>query len=217
MLTFGDDGLIPALAQDVRTGEVRMVAWMTREALLSTLESGVATFWSRSRRALWRKGETSGNELVVVKVATDCDADVLLLLVEPKGPSCHTGKPSCFFRRVDPDGSVHDEETPPLPFLLSLEREIARREASTEEKSYTKSLLAKGAGKIGEKLREEADELARALSDETDARVASEAADLVYHLLVGLRLRGVAWADVAAELGRRMGTSGHDEKASRSR
>lgn len=217
MLTFGEDGLIPAIAQDVRTGEVRMVAWMTREALLSTLESGVATFWSRSRRALWKKGETSGNELVVRAVATDCDADVLLLLVEPKGPSCHTGRPSCFFRRVDAEGVVHDEESPPLPFLLALEREIARREASTEEKSYTKSLLAKGAPKIGEKLREEADELARALDGESDARVASEAADLVYHLLVGLRLRGVPWADVAAELGRRMGTSGHEEKASRGR
>ncbi len=214
-MRFSDDGLIPAIAQDARTGEIRMVAWMTREALGLTLEMGRATFFSRSRGSLWKKGESSGHELLVRAVGTDCDEDVVLLLVEPRGPSCHTGRPSCFFRTIAPDGSVHDDERGVAPILLALEREIAAREASTAKASYTKSLLEAGPREIGAKIREEADEVARAIEGESPARVASEAADVVYHLMVGLRARGIEWADVTAELARRMGTSGHAEKASR--
>ena len=215
-LTWDERGLIPAIAQDALTGEVRMVAWMSREALAETLRSGKATFFSRSRARLWTKGEESGNVLAVRAVYADCDADTLLVLVEPSGPSCHTGRPSCFFRRVDPAGAIVDEPTEGGPFLGALEREIAARAAAgTAESSYTKSLLAAGAAKIGDKLREEAGELARALAEESDERVVSEAADVVYHALVALRLRGLSWRAVLAELARRAGVSGHEEKARR--
>ena len=217
MLTFDASGLIPAVCQDARTGEVRMVAWMNRESVAETLESGEAVFFSRSRGTRWKKGETSGHTLRVLSLVADCDNDTLLVLVEPNGPSCHTGRPSCFFRRVSGAGDVTDEERPPLPFLLALESEIVLRQTSTGEKSYTKSLLEGGALKIGEKLREEADELSCALADESKDRVIGEAADVLYHLLVGLRLRDVSVAEVMAELGRRAGRSGHAEKADRSK
>lgn len=196
-----------------------MVAWMSAEALARTLETGRATFFSRSRGKLWEKGESSGNSLVVAAVHADCDADTLLVLVDPRGPSCHTGAPSCFFRRVSlgPDGaaSVRDEPTSAAAMLEVLEREIASRKASTAARSYTKSLLEGGAAKIGAKLREEADELARAIEGESDERVANEAADLVYHALVGLASRGVEVRRVLEVLAARQGTSGHVEKASR--
>ncbi len=213
-LTYDASGLLPAVVQDALTGQVRMVAWMNREALGRTLATGRATFFSRSRQALWEKGETSGNGLVVRTVYADCDRDTLLVLVDPIGPSCHTGRPTCFFQRVDDQG-VHDEEVEATAFLGRLEREIDARRTSTAGKSYTKSLLEGGAAKIGAKIREEAGELADAIASESTARVASEAADVVYHVLVGLASRGVAWRDVVAELDRRSGTSGHAEKASR--
>lgn len=213
-LRFDERGLIPAIAQDRLTGEIRMVAWMNREALARTLETGKATFYSRSREALWEKGESSGNHLLVHEVVADCDADTLLLLCEPAGPSCHTGRPGCFFRHLR-DGVLHDEPLHAVPFLQRLEREIDARRDATSASSYTKSLLESGPAKIGAKLREEASELAQAIESESDARVASEAADLVYHLLVGLALRGVSARDVMAELAKRFGTSGHVEKARR--
>lgn len=213
-LHFDERGLIPAIAQDRLTGEVRMVAWMNREALTRTIETGKATFYSRSRQALWQKGESSGNHLVVHQIVADCDADTLLLLCEPAGPSCHTERPGCFFRYLR-DGAVHDEPLHAVPFLQRLEREIDARRKATSASSYTKSLLEGGAPKVGAKLREEAAELAQAIESESDARVVSEAADLVYHLLVGLALREVPLREVVAELSRRFGTSGHAEKAQR--
>lgn len=206
-------GLVPAVAQDRFTGEVRMVAWMSRDALEKTLATGLATFFSRSRERLWTKGEESGHVLRVHEIVADCDGDTLLLLVDPEGPSCHTGTATCFFRR---DGGRH-AGAPALPGLATLERAIDERRASTAERSYTRSLLDGGAAKIGAKLREEADELARAVAGETDERVASEAADVVYHLLVALASRGVPFREVVRELDRRAGTSGHAEKASRGR
>jgi phosphoribosyl-AMP cyclohydrolase / phosphoribosyl-ATP pyrophosphohydrolase len=214
-LNFNAQGLIPALAQDRFDGQVRMLGWMNREALERTLETGNATFFSRSRSALWVKGETSGNLLRVHSVTADCDADTLLLLVEPAGPSCHTGRPSCFFKRVQPDGTLLDEASEVTPFFGELERTIRQRQVSTAEKSYTRSLLDGGAGKIGGKIREEAGELATALADESDERVLNEAADLLFHTLVGLRARGLDLRAVAAKLSARMGQSGHAEKASR--
>ena len=156
----------------------------------------------------------------VREVWIDCDADCVLYLVEPAGPSCHTGARSCFFTPLEGEAvpvTVTGGSPLAAPTLLRLEDTLASRVERTAEKSYTKSLLEHGAGKIGAKLREEAGELAEALARETDERVVSETADVVYHALVGLLSRRLHFRDVAAELARRFGTSGHDEKASRPR
>lgn len=192
-----------------------MVAYMNREAFERTVATREATFFSRSRNALWKKGETSGHTLAVRAVHLDCDGDCVILLVEPAGPSCHTGSESCFFRVLSPDGSTWLDGARPLPFAGRLETELTSRRGSTDGKSYTRKLLDGGAALIGAKLREEADELARALDHESDERVVSEAADVVYHLFAGLLLRGRSWRGVLAELARRFGTSGLDEKAAR--
>lgn len=215
-LKFDDRGLLPAVVQDWLTGQVRMCAFVNRDAVARTMETGRATFFSRSRGALWEKGETSGNTLHVRELYVDCDADTLLIMAEPAGNSCHTGQPSCFFRRLH-GGKIVDETMPAVAFLSRLEAEIHGRRASTSEKSYTKSLLEGGAAKIGDKVREEADEFARAIGSESDDRVASEAADVVYHLLVGLASRDVPWRAVIDVLAKRAGTSGHAEKASRAK
>lgn len=192
-----------------------MVAWMNREALARTLETRRATFYSRSRQALWTKGETSGNGLQVSRVVADCDADVLLLLVDPSGPSCHTGRPSCFFQDVDDDAALGQASPEVAPYLLELERVIDERTSSSAQKSYTRSLLDGGALKIGAKLREEAGELAQAIAEESEQRVLSEAADLLYHTLVGLRSRGLRLSGVLEVLAARSHVSGHTEKANR--
>src|SRR5689334_14899536 len=163
---FDDRGLMPAVVQDWLTGQVRMCAFVNREAIARTLETGRATFFSRSRGALWEKGETSGHTLTVRELYVDCDADTLLILADPRGPSCHTGQPSCFFRRLD-HRKIVDEKVPAVAFLERLEAEIESRRASTAEKSYTRSLLDAGVAKIGNKVREEADEFARAMAQES--------------------------------------------------
>lgn len=212
-LKFDADGLITVVAQDRATGEVRMVAHADEEALRRTAETGLAHFFSRSRQRLWKKGEESGNTLAVSAIWLDCDADAAIYLVEPAGPTCHTGAPSCFFHRVHASSEVGRA----APILLELEAVLERRRQADAGKSYTRTLLEGGAAKIGEKLREEADELARAIGDESDERVVSEAADLLYHAMVGLLSRGISLSAVQRELGARFGVSGHDEKASRSR
>lgn len=209
-------GLVTVVVQDRHTGEIRMVAHADAPALAKTLETGDAWFYSRSRAALWRKGETSGHVLRVAEVWVDCDGDAILYLVDPEGPSCHTGAATCFFRRLGAEGPG-PHESPAAPTFLRLERTLAERAKATGEKSYTRSLLDGGAPKIGAKLREEAGELADAIASEADERVASEGADVVYHALVGLLSRGLELRAVAAELARRFGRSGHDEKASRPR
>ncbi len=214
-LKFDDQGLIAAIAQDHVTGDVRMVAWMNAAAVRQTLDSRKATFYSRSRQKLWTKGETSGHFLHVISMHVDCDRDTLLLRVSPEGPSCHTGRPTCFFQGFNALGDVVDQNPPAPNFLAALEREIVDRQSSTSTKSYTKSLLEAGADKIGDKVREEASEFADAIASETSERVASEAADVIYHLLVGLRLRGVELVDVLNTLAKRSGVSGHVEKAGR--
>jgi phosphoribosyl-ATP pyrophosphohydrolase/phosphoribosyl-AMP cyclohydrolase len=215
-ITFDSNGLITAIAQDRASGEVRMVAWMNAEALDQTLATGLATFYSRSRQKLWVKGETSGHRLRVASVMADCDADTLLLLVDPEGASCHTGRPTCFFRRVTPEGVGQPERTA-LPYLFELEETIAERASATAAKSYTKSLLDAGAPKINAKIEEEAGELTRAIAGESDERVASEAADVLYHLLVGLNLRGVPLRTVIEALLARSAQSGLAEKAARAK
>jgi len=210
----GELELIPVVAQDHVTGEIRMLAWATPEAVRMTLETGHATFFSRSRGELWEKGKTSGNVLDVVSVVVDCDADALVYLVSPRGPTCHTGAASCFFRRLSPAGELEEAVTPST-LLARLDAVLRARKEATAEKSYTKSLYDGGPAKIGEKLREEADELARAVASEDEGRVVSEAADVLFHVMVALRSRNVGIQDVLHELERRSGTGGHDEKRRR--
>jgi phosphoribosyl-AMP cyclohydrolase / phosphoribosyl-ATP pyrophosphohydrolase len=213
-LTFDARGLIPVIVQDHLTGEVRMFAFATAAAIENTRETGRATFWSRSREELWEKGLTSGNTIRVVRVLVDCDADCVIYASEPRGPSCHTGAPSCFFQTLEGETLDRPLESPQT-LLAALEATLEARKKSTGTVSYTKSLYEAGATKIGAKLREEAGELAQALESETDERAVSEAADVLYHLMVGLRWRGIPFRHVLAELARRIGTSGHAEKASR--
>jgi phosphoribosyl-ATP pyrophosphohydrolase/phosphoribosyl-AMP cyclohydrolase len=219
-LKFDANGLITAVVQDRLTGEVRMVAWMNQEAVERTLETGRATFYSRSRQRLWQKGEESGNVLLVSEVSVDCDRDTLLVQVDPAGPSCHTGEQNCFFSPLDglqPTTSKGEgsEAMLALPFMERLERSLEARRASTSEKSYTRSLLDGGAPRISAKMVEEAGEFSQAIASESDERVASEAADVVYHLLVGLRLRHVGWRSVLGVLAGRFGLGGLVEKAQR--
>ncbi len=213
---FDDHGLVPAVAQDALTGEVRMAAFMSREALSLTLSTGVVHFHSRSRNALWKKGETSGNTLAVRRVLLDCDGDCVLVLVEPAGPTCHTGAASCFSREATPEGWAPVAAPHAAASELSATIE-ARRDAGPSQRSYTRALLDGGPDAIGAKLREEADELARAVKGESFERVASEAADVIYHLMVALASRGVPWRAALAEIARRAGRSGLDEKAARER
>jgi phosphoribosyl-AMP cyclohydrolase / phosphoribosyl-ATP pyrophosphohydrolase len=217
-VAFDADGLVPVIAQEERTGMVRMLAWANREALAATLATGAAHFWSRSRQASWRKGETSGNTLAVREVRIDCDGDVVLYLCAPEGPSCHTGATSCFYRRVGDDGALVADDGPPDPPALVVARVaevIARRRRERPEKSYVVSLLDAGLPKINAKLAEESGELAEALGGKDAAHTAHEAADLIFHALVGLEAAGVSIDAVFAELRRRFGVSGIDEKASR--
>jgi phosphoribosyl-AMP cyclohydrolase / phosphoribosyl-ATP pyrophosphohydrolase len=192
---FDEKGLVPCVVQDARTGEVLTLAYMNREALERTHASGETWFWSRSREELWHKGETSGNVQRVRELRWDCDADAILALVEPAGPACHTGERTCF----------HNGELEPVPgeALAALERTIEQRREERPEGSYTAELLA-DPGRLGEKVREEAGEVARAAAEEGDERVAAEAADVLYHLGVLLASRGLGFADAFTELnGRR--------------
>jgi phosphoribosyl-AMP cyclohydrolase / phosphoribosyl-ATP pyrophosphohydrolase len=191
---FDEKGLVPCVVQDARTGEVLTLAYMNREALERTHASGETWFWSRSREELWHKGETSGNVQRVRELRWDCDADAILALVEPAGPACHTGERTCF----------HNGELEPVAAeaLAALERTIGRRRVERPEGSYTVELLD-DPGRIGEKVREEADEVARAAAQEGDERVAAEAADVLYHLGVLLASRGLGFADAFAELNAR--------------
>jgi phosphoribosyl-ATP pyrophosphohydrolase/phosphoribosyl-AMP cyclohydrolase len=217
-VTFDAAGLVPVIAQEARTGMIRMVAWANRQALEQTLATGDAHFWSRSRQALWRKGESSGNGLRVREVRVDCDADVVLYTVDADGPSCHTGATSCFYRRVGEDGALVEDDAPPMPPAVMLTRVadvIAERRRQRPEKSYVISLLDAGFPKINAKIVEEARELTEALPEGDAAHTAHEAADLIFHALVGLEAAGVPPEAVFGELRRRFGVSGIDEKASR--
>jgi phosphoribosyl-ATP pyrophosphohydrolase/phosphoribosyl-AMP cyclohydrolase len=197
-IAFDRDGLVPCVVQDWRTGEVLTLAYMNREAIERTLESGQTHFWSRSRNELWHKGETSGNVQRVRSLRYDCDADALLALVDPAGPACHTGERTCFYRTVgEPVTATHEA-------LPALARTFAARAAERPEGSYTAELLQGGVGPIGDKVREEAEEVTRAARDEPDDRVRAEAADVLYHLGVLLQARDLEFADALDELTARM-------------
>jgi phosphoribosyl-ATP pyrophosphohydrolase/phosphoribosyl-AMP cyclohydrolase len=193
---FDERGLVPCIVQDWRTGEVLTLAYMNAEALARTRATNEMHFWSRSRDELWHKGETSGNTQTLKALRYDCDGDALLALVEPTGPACHTGERTCFHR-----GEV--QPIAPYEVLPTLERTIAGRAEERPDGSYTASLLA-DPDKIGAKVEEEAEEVARAAREESDERVAEEAADVLYHLSVLLRSRDLTLADAERVLdGRR--------------
>ena len=194
-IRFDEHGLVPCVMQDARTGEVLTLAYMNEEALARTRETGEVHFWSRSRAELWRKGETSGNTMRLRALRYDCDEDAVLALVDPSGPACHTGERSCFYRG--------DMEPMEGEALAALERTIAERKGTAAPaSSYTAELLA-DPERIGEKVREEADEAARAAAGESDDRLAEEAADLLYHLAVLMAARDLSLGDAYGELIRR--------------
>jgi phosphoribosyl-ATP pyrophosphohydrolase/phosphoribosyl-AMP cyclohydrolase len=198
-IRFDERGLVPCVVQDWASGEVLMLAYMNEEALERTRTSRETHFFSRSRGELWHKGETSGNVQRVRQLRYDCDADAIVALVEPAGPACHTGERSCFYRdlegHADPGIDAPAVEGEPVPAvheaLPALERTLAARAHERPEGSYTVELLD-DPKLIGAKVREEADEVARAAADETDERVAEEAADVLYHLDVLLASRGLS-------------------------
>jgi len=221
---FDSAGLVPAVAQDALTGEVRMVAFMNADALCATFATGEVHFYSRSRSALWKKGESSGNTLALRSVHLDCDGDAVLVLVEPRGPTCHTGAASCFFRTPSVEAGATKNNargwvdgSRPFAMAERLELALEARRARSADGSYTRRLLDAGADAIGAKIREEADELARAIASEDDGRVVGEAADVVYHVFVGLLSRSVPWRAVLGELARRFGVGGLVERAARAR
>jgi phosphoribosyl-ATP pyrophosphohydrolase/phosphoribosyl-AMP cyclohydrolase len=196
-IAYDERGLVPVVIQDWRSGEVLTLAYANAEALARTRETGELHLWSRSRDELWHKGATSGNVQRVRALRLDCDGDAVLALVEPAGPACHTGERSCFF---------NGELEPPAPHeaLPALERTLMARAAERPDGSYTVKLLD-DPPLIGEKVREEAEEVARAAREEADERVDSEAADVLYHLTVLLHSRGRALADAENELIARRG------------
>ncbi len=202
-IEFDQRGLAPCVVQDSESGEVLMLAWVSTESLEMTLETGLLHFHSRSRDQIWKKGETSGATMALRGLRYDCDGDAVLALVDPAGPACHTGERSCFYREVLGSASPR-KDAPPAPgepaqadyeALPALERTLRERALERPEGSYTVSLLD-DPPQIGEKVMEEAEEVTRAAREESDERVAEEAADLIYHLSVLLVSRAVPQAAV---------------------
>lgn len=210
-IAFDERGLVPCVAQDQASGEVLTLAYMNREALRLTLESGELHFFSRSRDQIWHKGETSGNVLKLHQLRYDCDGDALVALVDPAGPACHTGERSCFYRELGGSAetgvdapSVRGEPAPAAhEALAALERTLRERRSERPDGSYTVTLLD-DPDLLAAKVAEEAEEVTRAGREESEQRVAEEAADLLYHLSVLLASRGVSGAEVMEVLnGRR--------------
>jgi len=206
-LRFNDAGLIPAVAQDWLDGAVLMVAWMNREALGRSLESGEVHYWSRSRQELWHKGASSGHFQKLRGLRYDCDADVLLLTIEQRGDvACHTGARSCFYDdRAEPSAGGPAATPPPADACTELMRVIEDRRDHPEPGSYTNKLLEGGDNRILKKIGEESAEFVMACKDANPAEIAGEAADLVYHLQVALAHHGVPWRRVQEVLATRRG------------
>ena len=194
---FDHDGLIPAVVQDSESGEVLMLAYMNRESLQKTIETGQTHFWSRSRKELWRKGETSGHTQAVTSISLDCDGDTLLVRAEQTGVACHTGNRSCFFRELqqDSNATVGFAEV-----FGNLARVIHERKEKMPEGSYTTKLFASGVDRILKKVGEEAGEVIIAAKNHSKPEIAWEVSDLLYHLLVLLEQEGVSLEEVAKEL-----------------
>jgi phosphoribosyl-ATP pyrophosphohydrolase/phosphoribosyl-AMP cyclohydrolase len=205
-LRFDGDGLIPAVAQESSTGEVLMVAWMDRAALEATRRTGLAHYWSRSRQALWQKGESSGHRQHVEGIYADCDRDTLLLLVHQEGVACHTGARTCFFTRIQEKGATEKQpaEVAGPAILEVVERVIQSRKVEPAPGSYVSALLAKGEPAICRKVGEESAEVVTAaLGGEGDARLVEEVADLWFHTMVLLGGRGIPLRRLFQELARR--------------
>jgi phosphoribosyl-AMP cyclohydrolase / phosphoribosyl-ATP pyrophosphohydrolase len=196
-LKYDEHGLIPAVVQEAETGEVLMVAWMDRDAVAATLRTGLTHFWSRSRQASWRKGETSGHSQHVRGVYVDCDADTLLVQVHQEGVACHTGNRTCFFTGLGGPGAAAN-------MLARIEQIVAARKAAPPAGSYVAGLLARGEAAVCRKIGEEAVEVVTAaLGGEGDRRVVEEVADLWFHTMVLLGERSIPLGDVLEELARR--------------
>ena len=198
---FDDRGLVPAISQDARSGEVLTLAWMNAESLELSRQTGEVHFYSRSRQEIWRKGATSGNTQKIVSLRVDCDGDAILALVEPAGPACHTGERTCFYRELDSGEAPEPTIGEALP---ALQRTLDERAASRPEGSYSVTLID-DPGFAEEKVLEEAEEVTRAVREETDDRVANEAADVIYHLAALLKSRDVSLDKVMEVLNGRRG------------
>jgi len=208
-VAFGTDGLLPAIVQDAENGEILMLAYMNREALDKTLETGKSHFWSRSRNVLWRKGETSGNEQTVKEIRLDCDGDALLILVEQKGVACHTGERSCFYHKLQsdmlaevPTGNPLWKE-PRIAILQKVHDVIMDRKRNPKEGSYTCNLFSAGQAKILKKIGEEATEVIIASMEDDKDQVVYEVADLFYHVLVLLGFHDIPLTAIYDELQKR--------------
>ena len=202
-LHFDQNGLIPAIAQDWIDGSILMMAWMNKESLIKTLESGEVHYWSRSRNELWHKGKTSGHFQILKGIRADCDSDTILISIEQVGSiACHTGKRSCFFKDLETN---QDSQDPPSDACGELFRVIENRKHNPEEGSYTNSLLQEGDNKILKKIGEETAEFIMACKDKDSNSMANEAADLVFHLQVALAHQNVSWTKVLTVLAKRRG------------
>ncbi|WP_442602046.1 bifunctional phosphoribosyl-AMP cyclohydrolase/phosphoribosyl-ATP diphosphatase HisIE [Paenibacillus sp. KN14-4R] len=204
---YDAQGLVPAIVQDILSKDVLMLAYMNEESIKRTISSGETWFWSRSREELWHKGETSGNVQQVKEIRYDCDTDTLLVLVDPKGPACHTGQYSCFYRKVELEEQLGQSDQADVPtsrdrfaMLSSLESVIASRDMERPVGSYTTYLFEKGVDKILKKVGEEAAEVIIAAKNSDNDELRYEASDLIFHLMVLLRDRKLPLDDVMREL-----------------
>ena len=196
-LKFNQDGLIPVITQNYYTGKILMQAYANKEAIEETLKSGYATYFSRSRNALWRKGETSGNYQKIMDMKVDCDEDSIIYFVVEEGPACHTGEESCFYRNLN-----LEKDSKPVPFeiLHKLYKKIQERKETMPEGSYVASLFKKGSDKIIQKVGEEAVETVIALKNKNKDEIVYETSDLLFHLLIALVDAGVKLSDIEEEL-----------------
>ena len=200
-IKFDEKGLVPAVVQDAADGRVLMVAYMNRESLEKTVETGRTWFFSRSRNQLWNKGETSGNFQEVEEILVDCDADTLVVKVRQHGPACHTGNPTCFFRKVSENGELADYEAPATASILDEVYAVVKdRMENPKEGSYTNYLLDTGIDKILKKVGEECSETIIAAKNEEPSEIALETSDLLYHLIVMIAERGMTMEDIYSEL-----------------
>ena len=202
-LTYDKNGLIPAIAQDWLDGSILMLAWMNKESLQKTFETKFVHYWSRSRSELWKKGASSGNTQILKGIRFDCDNDCLVISIEQNGSgACHTGEQSCFFNEIDSEffGKTRKNPIPQSNQCTELYSLIQKRLLSPEEGSYTNFLLNKGSNTILKKMGEETAEFIMACKDNDKDSIASEAADIIYHLQVALLHKGVNWRDVLSVL-----------------
>lgn len=208
-LKFDEEGLIPAVVQDWRDGTVLMLGFMNREALEKTLSTKSVHFWSRSRNALWEKGETSGHRLVLKDIFLDCDGDTVLVKAEPVGPTCHTGERACFFTRLAADGPEAGKTQDAFGGLLEqLARTIQERKRSPREGSYVSSLFEAGADRLLKKVVEEAGEVVLSSKNGKREEIVHEVADLLFHTLVALGYHEITLVEIYQELAGRVGKSG---------